>query len=225
MNSSFPLEYIFDRSTGDEKFGIVLSCEYFLQQVPSNHNDNLHVGDEVLKVKIRRSTSPLSTSLVQINEIPIEDLSLEEAQRLIDSTKDQLILHTKPRGKEKKKKKNSSKALHSNYYPHHFNGSNSYSTLRTLKRSNSEKRCISFSTDGSNIGIRLVGGNKYGLFIGEIQKNSLAEQAGLAVADKIFNVTSPKRTWARFSRPAVRFVFRSISLILRMSRAKKRFYI
>ena len=153
------------------------------------------------------------TLLVQINEMPIEDLSLEEAQRLIETAKDQLILHTKPRGKEKKKKKNSSKALHSNYLPHHFNESTSYSTPRALK--NSEKRCISFSTDASNIGIRLVGGNKYGLFIGEVQKNSLAEQAGLSVADKIFNVTSSESV-RMFSRPIFRLVLRSISSILRI---------
>ena len=47
---------------------------------------------------------------------------------------------------------------------------------------------MTFSTDTSNIGIRLAGGNKYGLFICEIQSNSVAAQAGLFVADQIFSV-------------------------------------
>ena len=77
----------------------------------------------------------LNVFIFQINDIPIEDLSLEEAQRLIDTTKDQLILHTKSRGKEKKKKKkNSSKIFHSNYYPHYFNTSKISSNNRTLKK-------------------------------------------------------------------------------------------
>jgi hypothetical protein len=39
------------------------------------------------------------------------------------------------------------------------------------------------------MGIRLAGGNKYGLFICEIQPNSVAHKAGLFVADKIFSVS------------------------------------
>lgn len=38
------------------------------------------------------------------------------------------------------------------------------------------------------MGIRLAGGNKYGLFICEIQPNSVAYKAGLFVSDKIFSV-------------------------------------
>lgn len=49
-------------------------------------------------------------------------------------------------------------------------------------------RYISFLPETSSIGIRLAGGNKYGLFICEIQPNSSAEKSGLAIADKIFNV-------------------------------------
>jgi len=39
------------------------------------------------------------------------------------------------------------------------------------------------------MGIRLAGGDKYGLFICEIQSNSVALKAGLLVADKIFSVS------------------------------------
>lgn len=49
-------------------------------------------------------------------------------------------------------------------------------------------RCISFLPETSSIGIRLAGGNKYGLFICEIQSNSAADKSGLSIADKIFNV-------------------------------------
>jgi S1-C subfamily serine protease len=38
------------------------------------------------------------------------------------------------------------------------------------------------------MGIRLAGGDKHGLFICEVQPNSVAHKAGLLVADKIFSV-------------------------------------
>ncbi len=40
------------------------------------------------------------------------------------------------------------------------------------------------------MGIRLAGGDKHGLFICEVQSNSVAQKAGLLVADKIFSVSS-----------------------------------
>jgi len=40
------------------------------------------------------------------------------------------------------------------------------------------------------MGIRLAGGNKHGLFICEVQPNSVAQKAGLLVADKIFSVNN-----------------------------------
>ena len=52
----------------------------------------------------------------------------------------------------------------------------------------SETRYISFLTESSSIGIRLAGGNKYGLFICEIQPNSVADKSGLFIADRIFSV-------------------------------------
>jgi len=39
------------------------------------------------------------------------------------------------------------------------------------------------------MGIRLAGGDKHGLFICEVQSNSVAHKAGLLVADKIFSVS------------------------------------
>lgn len=39
------------------------------------------------------------------------------------------------------------------------------------------------------MGIRLAGGDKHGLFICEVQANSVAQKAGLLVADKIFSVS------------------------------------
>ncbi len=50
-------------------------------------------------------------------------------------------------------------------------------------------RYVSFFTDTTSMGIRLAGGNKYGLFICEIQPNSIAYKAGLFIADKIFSVS------------------------------------
>lgn len=51
-------------------------------------------------------------------------------------------------------------------------------------------RYISFFTETSSIGIRLAGGNKYGLFICEIQSNSIADKSGLFIGDKIFSVNN-----------------------------------
>ncbi len=51
-------------------------------------------------------------------------------------------------------------------------------------------RYISFLSETSNIGIRLSGGNNYGLFISEIQGNSATEKDGLFITDKIFNVNN-----------------------------------
>ena len=39
------------------------------------------------------------------------------------------------------------------------------------------------------MGIRLAGGDKHGLFICEVQASSVAQKAGLLVADKIFSVS------------------------------------
>lgn len=118
-----------------------------------------------------------------MNNTPIEHLSLEEAQRLIDTTPDQLILYTKSRRKEETKEKTGSLSTYqSQYHPYSFKHSN------PSPSSHSEKRCLSFFINGSNIGIRVVGGNKYGLFVGELQTDSVAQQAGLMVADKIFRV-------------------------------------
>ena len=39
------------------------------------------------------------------------------------------------------------------------------------------------------MGIRLAGGDKHGLFICEVQPSSVAQKAGLLVADKIFSVS------------------------------------
>jgi hypothetical protein len=49
------------------------------------------------------------------------------------------------------------------------------------------------------MGIRLAGGNKYGLFICEIQLNSVAHKAGLFVADKIFSVSIRPHLYCRTS--------------------------
>jgi S1-C subfamily serine protease len=50
-------------------------------------------------------------------------------------------------------------------------------------------RYVSFYTDTTSMGIRLAGGDKHGLFICEVQPNSVAQKAGLLVADKIFSVS------------------------------------
>jgi len=50
-------------------------------------------------------------------------------------------------------------------------------------------RYVSFFTDTSSMGIRLAGGDKHGLFICEVQSNSVAQKAGLLVADKLFSVS------------------------------------
>lgn len=142
---------ILNRTQSNDQFGIRIDCQFYIKKLSSKFNEfNLHEGDEIL----------------QINEIPVERLTLDEAQNLIDKSKGQIILHTKP-----KKFINNNSNLCQDYL-----------------RPNPGIRYISFSTDTSSIGIRLAGGNKYGLFICEIQSNSIASKSGLFIGDKIFSV-------------------------------------
>ena len=50
----------------------------------------------------------------------------------------------------------------------------------------------------SNLGISLVGGNAYGIFIHGVQKDSIADKAGLRIGDQIleFNGTDLRRSTA-----------------------------
>ena len=43
-------------------------------------------------------------------------------------------------------------------------------------------------TKENSISIRVVGGNKVGIYISDVLYNSSAERAGLKIADKIFKV-------------------------------------
>ncbi|CAF0980433.1 unnamed protein product, partial [Didymodactylos carnosus] len=59
-------------------------------------------------------------------------------------------------------------------YKHDFN-----------KSSSSLTRYVSFLTDTTSMGIRLAGGDKYGIFICEVQVGSVAYKAGLLISNKI----------------------------------------
>ncbi|CAF4215533.1 unnamed protein product, partial [Rotaria sp. Silwood2] len=111
------------------------------------------------------------------------------AQKLIDKTKERLILYTIRNKLHSHRELTSSyKQLHSDYNQHFFEQStnNHHNIIRPYNGT----RYVSFFTDTSSIGIRLAGGNKYGLFICEIQPNSIAYKAGLFIADKIFSVNN-----------------------------------
>ena len=51
-----------------------------------------------------------------------------------------------------------------------------------------------------NLGVSLLGGNAYGIFIHSVQKDSLADQAGLRVGDQIleYNGTDLRRATAEY---------------------------
>ncbi|CAF5159535.1 unnamed protein product, partial [Rotaria sp. Silwood1] len=104
--------------------------------------------------------------VIKINEIPVDRLTLQEAQKLIDKTKERLILYTIPNKVHNHQELTSSyKQLHSDYNQHIFEQltNNHHNIIRPYNGT----RYVSFFTDTSSIGIRLAGGNKYGLFICE----------------------------------------------------------
>lgn len=78
----------------------------------------------------------------------------------------------------------SRKDLQSDYNPYHFDRP----MVNSSRSLSNGTRYVSFLTDSTSMGIRLAGGDKHGLFICEVQPNSVAHQAGLMVADKIFSV-------------------------------------
>ncbi|CAF4682346.1 unnamed protein product [Rotaria sp. Silwood1] len=171
-----PIKCILNKTRKDEKFGITLDCRYFIKKIHFKNNEiftSIQEDDEVIK----------------INEIPVDRLTLQEAQKLIDKTKERLILYTIPNKVHNHQELTSSyKQLHSDYNQHIFEQltNNHHNIIRPYNGT----RYVSFFTDTSSIGIRLAGGNKYGLFICEIQSNSIAYKAGLFIADKIFSVNN-----------------------------------
>ncbi|CAF4281020.1 unnamed protein product, partial [Adineta steineri] len=183
----------------EEKFGVILGCRYFIKKIQHANNDmfaNLQEGDEVIK----------------INETPVDRLTLQEAQKLIDKAKERLVLFVIPN-----KLNDDKSSVHQNGVNNHLDSisapilvQNHPSSTRkelqadynqhvfersTLNRQDfirpiTGTRYVSFYTDTSSIGIRLAGGDKHGLFICEVQPTSVAYKAGLLVADKIFSVNN-----------------------------------
>ncbi|CAF0891258.1 unnamed protein product [Adineta steineri] len=175
-DNELPIKCILDKARKDEKTNIILDCRYYIKKVYYKNNEKstkIQEGDEIIK----------------INEIPVNRLTLQEAQKLIDKTKEQLILYTIPNKSNNHRDSISSyKAIQSEYNQHKFE--RSMNNHIDFIRPSSGSRYVSFFTETSSIGIRLAGGNKYGLFICEIQPNSVAYKSGLFISDKIFSVNN-----------------------------------
>ncbi|CAF4646653.1 unnamed protein product [Rotaria sp. Silwood1] len=200
-DSQPPVKCILNKTRKDEKFGIVLGCRYFIKKIPYKNDDkfmNLHEGDEVIK----------------INETLVDRLTLHEAQKLIDKAKERLVLFVIPNKSNHDKllsypiengihthqdvtlmpivvhdrPSSSRKELQADYNQHIFERPTI--NRHDFIRSNTGTRYVSFFTDTTSMGIRLAGGDKHGLFICEVQPNSVAHKAGLLVADKIFSVNN-----------------------------------
>ncbi|CAF0716683.1 unnamed protein product [Adineta steineri] len=198
-DSEPPIKCILNKTRKEEKFGVILGCRYFIKKIQHANNDmfaNLQEGDEVIK----------------INETPVDRLTLQEAQKLIDKAKERLVLFVIPN-----KLNDDKSSVHQNGVNNHLDSisapilvQNHPSSTRkelqadynqhvfersTLNRQDfirpiTGTRYVSFYTDTSSIGIRLAGGDKHGLFICEVQPTSVAYKAGLLVADKIFSVNN-----------------------------------
>ncbi|CAF3369678.1 unnamed protein product [Rotaria socialis] len=175
-DNELPIKCILNKTCKGEKFGITLDCRYFIKKIHLKNNEiltNIQEDDEIIK----------------INEMPVNRWTLQEAQKLIDKTKERLILHIVPNKYHNYQASTSSyKQTQSDYNQHVLKKSTN--NHRNMIRPHNSTRYLSFFTDTSSIGIRLAGGNKYGLFICEIQPNSVAYKAGLFVADKIFSVNN-----------------------------------
>ncbi|CAF3701534.1 unnamed protein product [Rotaria socialis] len=198
-DSQPPVKCILNKTRKDEKFGIVLGCRYFVKKIHFKDSDkytNLHEGDEVIK----------------INETLVDRLTLQEAQKLIDKAKERLVLFVIPNKSNQDKSlshqngihnhqevtsmpivvqdrpSSSRKELQADYNQHVFE--RPIVNRHDFMRSSTGTRYVSFLTDSTSMGIRLAGGDKHGLFICEVQPNSVAHKAGLLVADKIFSVNN-----------------------------------
>jgi hypothetical protein len=57
---------------------------------------NLQEGDEVIKVNINISNNKTNNKIFKINETPVDRLTLQEAQKLIDKAKERLVLFVMP---------------------------------------------------------------------------------------------------------------------------------
>lgn len=65
---------------------------------------------------------------------------------------------------------------------------------KTPPSSYRDSRCIKISNRGSQLGIQLIGGNKYGIFISSMLENSPAFMSGLKIGDQIVSVNGVEFT-------------------------------
>lgn len=151
-------------------YGIVLGCKYYIkdiipQTLADSSSIDAKIGDLILK----------------INDIPIEQLSLLEAKKILSkSNKDKLNLtlirpNTSPNEQQFVKNKPQETLLQPAY------------SQRPSITNKIEYRTITFQRE-NGLGVRISGGNRVGIFVSDVQFNSPADRAGLKVGDKIFKV-------------------------------------
>ncbi|KAG0696711.1 Tight junction protein ZO-2 [Chionoecetes opilio] len=182
-----------------EDFGVVLGCRIFVREITNKASvekeGSLKEGDVVLR----------------INSTATDTLTLKEAKKLLESTKERLSLVVRrdpppsmmaPPDLTVKDVRN---AEYSDTRPNYSTqnlyvqpptraelqrglyGPDTPDAKNNLMRSGPDPRFVSFKKEGS-VGIRLTGGNEVGIFVTAVQPGSQAQLQGLIPGDKILKV-------------------------------------
>lgn len=62
LDNDLPRKCILNKTRKDDKFGIIIDCQYFIKKIYKKNNEiftNLHEGDEILKVNFMRHKNQL----------------------------------------------------------------------------------------------------------------------------------------------------------------------
>uniref|UniRef100_A0A0P4VY65 Tight junction protein ZO-1 n=1 Tax=Scylla olivacea TaxID=85551 RepID=A0A0P4VY65_SCYOL len=182
-----------------EDFGVVLGCRIFVKEITNKASvekeGSIKEGDVVLR----------------INSTSTDNLTLKEAKKLLESTKERLSLVVRrdpppsmlaPPDLTVKDVRN---AEYSDTRPNYSTqnlyvqpptraelqrglyGPDTPDAKNNLMRSGPDPRFVSFKKEGS-VGIRLTGGNEVGIFVTAVQPGSQAQLQGLIPGDKILKV-------------------------------------
>ncbi|XP_054713756.1 tight junction protein ZO-1-like [Uloborus diversus] len=177
-NGPQTLKVTLTKSKKKDDFGIVLGCWIYIKEIT---NRSLLAKDESVQE---------GDILTKINNNSIDGLSLKEAKKLIENTKEKLHLVIRREGN---KSTDNQDHVSSRYIPEIINIPNKdfKSTLEKITDKNNlsrpDPRFISFQKDGS-VGIRLTGGNEVGIFVTGVQHGTSAFLQGLQTGDKILKV-------------------------------------
>ncbi len=54
MDNDLPIKCILNKTRQDDKFGLIIDCQYFIKKIQSKNKDlvmNIHEGDQIIQVR------------------------------------------------------------------------------------------------------------------------------------------------------------------------------